>query len=247
MLDSVNFNHSLMRVVNMTQTDTCRLLNLPQEIRDSIYRYALVAPDDEMLVWPAKHFDHDLAPSLLATCREIHKQAGDILYSKNTFAFNHPSDCNIFQRIMDQQHCRKLCQVEFRLKERDLKLWVNYFGPLVGPRALPVDLPNLTSLHLCLRQSNWGFGVDLDEALRNWHNSKPLKYLKVHLDGRTPDTAEVLITVHMRIAEAQLVVMCRNNLDLFEVATTSYARTKIYNMDEKLSAVLEMTLMSAAT
>lgn len=71
----------------MTGNIRCRLLDLPAEIRNSIYRYAL-APTGCVVLTSTKSkrfaITPNLAPALLATCHQIHKEAADILYAENT-------------------------------------------------------------------------------------------------------------------------------------------------------------------
>lgn len=71
----------------MDNETRCRLLDLPAEIRNCIYRYALAPTGSVALISTrSKRFATKpiLAPALLATCHQINKEASEILYSENT-------------------------------------------------------------------------------------------------------------------------------------------------------------------
>lgn len=57
-------------------------LNLPPEIRSSIYGLLLVAPNGTMT---CSHKDFKPHPQILRVCRQIHIEASPILYGKNQF------------------------------------------------------------------------------------------------------------------------------------------------------------------
>src|SRR5271170_1261815 len=57
-------------------------LNLPPEIRSSIYDLLLVAPNGIMT---CSHKDFKLYPQILRVCQQIHTEASPILYGKNQF------------------------------------------------------------------------------------------------------------------------------------------------------------------
>ena len=57
-------------------------LNLPLEIRSSIYDLLLVAPNGIMT---CSHKDFNPHPQILRVCRQIHTEASPILYGKNQF------------------------------------------------------------------------------------------------------------------------------------------------------------------
>jgi len=213
-------------------------LGLPQEIRDEIYAYCLTAPQGR-ISWPARSPMNHVTSGLLASCRQIHKEAGPILYNKNIFVFNHPSDLNVFRHIMDR-HSREMCRVELRLRERDLRMWTSYFSSTHATRSLITDLPNLTNLDIHLRHNAWSFGVDLEEAMRTWHNNKPLKHLCLSLEGKTPEHAQTTVIMSMRTGEPQLDYLRRNMPEAFKVLTADYARTNLIEMRAQTYASLEL-------
>ena len=63
-----------------SQADDCFLFNLPPELRNRIYRYAIVE-DDELILTPRGPSE----PTLLRTCRSIRDEACSIYYGENKF------------------------------------------------------------------------------------------------------------------------------------------------------------------
>lgn len=87
-LTGTSFNDDSIRILTeMATRHRCRLLELPAEIRNSIYHYAL-APTGSVALTSTKTkrfaITPTLAPALLATCNQIHSEAANILYSDNT-------------------------------------------------------------------------------------------------------------------------------------------------------------------
>lgn len=74
---------------NMTQgSTTCRLLELPRELRDMIWETALSQNSGEVAVHlmdPQLSTAHAFA--LTETCHQIHHECGDMVYNFNTFSF----------------------------------------------------------------------------------------------------------------------------------------------------------------
>lgn len=64
-----------------TATRTSRLLELPAEIRNQIFTYAVVQEE-----WVIIREDDCSKPTLLETCRQLRKEAEPIFYKHNTFA-----------------------------------------------------------------------------------------------------------------------------------------------------------------
>ncbi|KAK5117159.1 hypothetical protein LTR85_008927 [Meristemomyces frigidus] len=62
-----------------TTQSTSRLLALPPELRDEIYRFALV--EEKIVVDATRH----TTPGVLRTCRQIRKEASPIFYRENAF------------------------------------------------------------------------------------------------------------------------------------------------------------------
>lgn len=224
---------------NMQNQTDCRLLDLPQEIRDHIYHLVLVA--DNAILDQSPKLSQGLTPDLLATCNQIHKEAEPILYSKNIIAFKHPSDCSVFLRGRHQGMIRDVCHVEFRIKEdRFFKMWTSYFQGSLASRHLFADLPNLVALDIYLQQNSWGFGVDLDEAIKTWHSNRTLRHLCLSLEGQTPEHSEVTIMSSMRIGEPQLNYLRQSTPHLFAEMTPTWARTKPVVIRVGTTASLEL-------
>ncbi|KAJ4373180.1 hypothetical protein N0V83_003472 [Neocucurbitaria cava] len=130
------------------------LLSLPRELRDRIYTFALTSPSPFWWPNPIKH-NHDIAPNLLRTSKQIYEEAVSIMYSGNKFLFTHPSDCNIF-RVVASPASQNITSVYFRIREKDLRLWTSYLGSKSQDRSLRADLPRLKSLWIFLRCGSMG-------------------------------------------------------------------------------------------
>lgn len=100
----------------MEQPSTCRLLALPVELRERIYRYALEQswPGYRTLIWSGKFSgkrswtqlfpsQHVIAP-LLATCRQIRRESETIFYQSNPFTF---ADSSYQGVSVDLSACKK--------------------------------------------------------------------------------------------------------------------------------------------
>ncbi|UPX16434.1 uncharacterized protein EKO05_0006833 [Ascochyta rabiei] len=125
------------------------LLSLPRELRDRIYTFALTAAYP--FWWPSHApAKHDVAVSLLQTCKQLHDEAAPVLYTANKFLFTHPSDCNIF-RVVASPHADRIHSVWFRIREKDLRLWTAYLSSKSADRSLKADLPRLKNLCIFMR------------------------------------------------------------------------------------------------
>lgn len=66
----------------------CRLLSIPQEVRDMVYAYALTT-DSPIFIWGNTYAitrQHaDIGAAILRTCKQIHNETKDLLYKDNTF------------------------------------------------------------------------------------------------------------------------------------------------------------------
>jgi len=172
-------------------------LGLPRELRDKIYCHTLAR--EQTLCWPWKRNSAHLCPALLATCKQVYKEAAPVLYIANSFAFAHPSDCCVFRWLMDHNHTRAISKVTFRIAERDLRLWAHYLEATDPIRSLAYDLPNVKLLYLHLRQNWWNNNIGAEQNLKVWHLNRHLKQLCVLLRQRT--TAEVVVVCSVRIPE----------------------------------------------
>lgn len=172
-------------------------LGLPRELRDKIYYYTLAR--QQTFCWPSKRNTANLCPALLATCKQIYQEATPVLYTANSFAFAHPSDCCVFRWLMDHNHARAISKVTFRIAERDLRLWATYIEANNTIRSLAHDLPNIKLLYLHLRQNWWNNNVGPEQNLKVWHLNRHLKQICVLLRQRT--TAEVVVVCSVRIPD----------------------------------------------
>lgn len=218
---------------------TSPLLSLPREIRDKIYKHALSA--DQAFLWPAEFSTHNLSPNLLSTCKQVYDETAPIIYRFNRFTFSHPSDCNVFCRIMDNRHCHHITSVAFRVrdKERDVRLWTSYFESIDPVRSLAADLPHLRYLVVFLRQGWWNARLDADENMKGWPYNHTLKRLCNSLNGRT--TGEVTVVCSLRIPEAHFEHLKRASSQALIAHGSAYVRTKAIVM---LSASVVLELLS---
>lgn len=91
-------------------------LRLPRELRDEIYRYSLCQePLIEITRWTLVDRDPSFkcpSPGLLRTSRQIYHESIEILYSKNTFAFEKPSHFFVFAEEIgpeNRERVKKIC------------------------------------------------------------------------------------------------------------------------------------------
>ena len=83
------------------------LLSLPRELRDRVYRYALVL--DRPVCWPhPPFFKGNIAHGLLTTSRQVYKETAPVLYSANKFLFSHPSDITMFRVVASSEYSEKI-------------------------------------------------------------------------------------------------------------------------------------------
>lgn len=63
----------------MAAADPCLLLELPPELRNHIYEFVLVSPDEALIM------KNSSSPALLRTCRQIREEASSLYYGQNIF------------------------------------------------------------------------------------------------------------------------------------------------------------------
>ncbi|KAK4610579.1 hypothetical protein CLAFUW4_14140 [Fulvia fulva] len=101
----------------------CRLLSLPAEMENKIYRYTLTTPEDIEIRSAA---DLPVGPGLLRTCRQIRPEAIGIYYHENDFAFpiqNFNADCYI--KFCKSSRNRLMSSHIFRIYEARTGSWPN--------------------------------------------------------------------------------------------------------------------------
>lgn len=134
-------------------------LDLPQEIRERIYRHALISRG--FCAWPVDDTrprdgrPYQIWPAIIRTCRTIYAEATPILYTQNAIGFDHPSNCNVFHHIMDRNYVNMCSSFIIRMRERDRTLWKNYFASQDKIRSLNGDFPNLKRIKIWFRPGNW--------------------------------------------------------------------------------------------
>lgn len=125
------------------------LLSLPRELRDRVYKYALVL--DRPVCWPNPPFPKsDNGHGLLTTSRQVYEEAAPILYSKNKFLFSHPSDITMFRVVASQKYSEGITCAYLRITDKNLRLWTTYLGSRRQERCLKNDLPKLKHLWIYL-------------------------------------------------------------------------------------------------
>lgn len=210
---------------NAGSTSTSIFFHLPTELRQKIYGYLLIA-QDQPIVWPTNASSYDLTPSLLATCSQVHKEAGSILYRKNSFKFSHPSDCNVFVHIADRVHRHDIVSLVLRIHEKELRMWQGYLPSTHEKRSFSKDFSRLQTLSVSLQHSHWSLGQDLELAMANWQSTKALKSLVMLLEGRTSPETKIYITLLVGIHHSQMQYLQRNQPQHFAVKVPSVACTR---------------------
>jgi len=156
--------------------------SLPRELRDRVYTYLLTSPAP--LSWPTERFTHHLTPALLLTSRLLHAEASSVLYAENTFAFTHPSDCNMFGWAHNLALAKQITSLHLWVRDRDLRgLWTAYLSSTLSYRSLSADFPALRVVHICFRSGWWGAveGDATDRFLR-WQADPKLRELCLSLE-----------------------------------------------------------------
>lgn len=67
---------------NTADQSSSRLLSLPSELRNAIYELLLIQQDIRI---PPHERKHRICANLLQTCKQVHAEAGPILYGENMF------------------------------------------------------------------------------------------------------------------------------------------------------------------
>ena len=172
-------------------------LRLPEELRQAIYKYALIA--DAPIQWPDDHNEAHLTPALLRACRKIHREATPTLYSNNTLAFQHPSDANMFGWAHSPDLARQVTSIALHIRDKDVRsLWTGYLSSTDPYRSLVFDYPALTSLNITFRSNSWlqmaGPAID---KLQQWKDDPHLRDLRHSFKERISENLKVrLIAVH---------------------------------------------------
>lgn len=130
------------------------LLSLPRELRNRVYTFVLAVPGPFWYPHPTPARD-GVTTALLRASRQLHREAGPVLYADNIFVFGHPSDCNVF-RVVASPFAQHIQNVFFRIRDKDVRLWTAYVGSRSPDRSLRADLPRLKSLCILLRCSSAG-------------------------------------------------------------------------------------------
>ncbi|KAF2104376.1 hypothetical protein NA57DRAFT_51205 [Rhizodiscina lignyota] len=220
---------------------TSPLFKLPEELRLAIYGYVLTVGFP--IQWPDDHNDAHLTPALLRTCRTIHKEATAVLYSTNTLAFQHPSDCNMFGWAHSPDSARQITSIALHIRDKDVRsLWTGYLGSADVHRSLTFDYPALSTLNITFRSNYWlqMHGQPADK-FQQWMSDPHLKDLRLSLLEKAPENLKVrLMAVHRAPpAEIRALVQSEELRDKLDVDSetlgvrTEY--TRVYNVEVALA------------
>ncbi|KAK5127349.1 hypothetical protein LTR85_006688 [Meristemomyces frigidus] len=124
----------------------CRLLALPPEMRNRIYRACLVEGDISIHSDDAGN-DLPTEPAILRTCRQIRDEAESILYQENTFDFTvEDHDASNYVKWCRSAERRRECKHTFNLNEgstnwSNLEKWMVawWSGEAEGPAGYAED------------------------------------------------------------------------------------------------------------
>ncbi|KAI9771413.1 MAG: hypothetical protein M1839_002803 [Geoglossum umbratile] len=150
-----------------------RFLKLPREIRDQIYLYALQAPIEARpqpirVIRKRQAMFKPPTPSLCLLNRQVYEEANEILYTKNTIAFDEP------QQIPDF-----LGKIGMRNRDliRSISVFVIYNPPLLGEIGIEprhwvnafarCGLQGITSMHVKGEYIGQEWIVSMDPPLRS--------------------------------------------------------------------------------
>lgn len=154
-------------------------------------------------LWPVEQFSRDLSPALLRACKQIHEEAGSLLYRNNAFTFSHPSDLTVFRHIMDKRFTVLMSQVTFYIKPRTFeRIWRSYIVHKRPQRSLYNDLPLLKTLTVVLEGSWWH---------NRWHPETNLKEWFNH-DVTFSGLCATLDTVAVDRAGTEVKIICRQRI-----------------------------------
>ncbi|KAI5361512.1 hypothetical protein Slin15195_G126270 [Septoria linicola] len=104
--------------------DTCYFMELPGELRNRIYRFVLLQPEDI----PVTSSGYE-RPSVLATSKTIRSEGLKIFYLENAFSiFVHNFDCTEIYRFSQQVKRFKL-KVSEEESDVNIHFWTNWAQP----------------------------------------------------------------------------------------------------------------------
>lgn len=133
-------NHTHSRT-NMNAQQQCELLQMPAEIRNAIYCYALTSsePIIDPTIGPTIRPRHKNIPilgtALLRTCKKVHAEVDlRVLYSRNAFCFTRPVHATSFFRKLGplQRTLIRGITIDFRMPDFQadgsnyLREWMHY-------------------------------------------------------------------------------------------------------------------------
>lgn len=84
-----------------------RLLSLPRELRDQIYRELLL----EDLVWDEPHDRYDLQPAILRVNKQVNEEASRILYDENCWVILEMKSNVDYVDMLKRDHCRSVSSI----------------------------------------------------------------------------------------------------------------------------------------
>ncbi|EME77911.1 uncharacterized protein MYCFIDRAFT_200295 [Pseudocercospora fijiensis CIRAD86] len=154
--DIITMGNTLSTPRNSTvQTEKAPVgfFDLSPELRNKIYRHALVLPESIQL---DRAYDNEkgtlfviddyqakqLSLPLLRTCRQMHQEATSIFYGENIFQFHHASWMTIFLPKQIKHSIQHLRYVEIINLNDDLRTITRYLSPAKNliTLALPYDM-----------------------------------------------------------------------------------------------------------
>lgn len=180
------------------------LFRLPREIRDKVYQYILVSPG--FCAWPIEDMrsreerPKAISPTILRTCHTAYEEAAPILYHRNTFGFDHPSNCNVFRCIMDRNYAQSISSVIFRIREKDRSLWKAYFSSTDPIRSLKCDFPNLSKMGIWIRPTSWWQpNVNTESNFERLLEHPRLQELGMSLEQTTEADVRILCSIRIPV------------------------------------------------